>query len=183
MVDDDTSIIAVPPSSNQALNFSKSTAAKRSQVKSNPTLVNISPTLLDFIETKPTDTYCNEVRQYIGSSNTTCTYEKSSILVKKAPINGEIQILLPTSLRKGILNPTHYSLPAGHSGEQRVYESFRREFHSLHMVIDVFAVVNNCTNYSCIGTKFNHCRKLELLPPAGPFEFVTIDNLGPLPRN
>lgn len=50
------------------------------------------------------------------------------------------------------------------------------------MISVVYTVDNNCTSFPCMGTKLNHDRKFELSSPAGPFKFVAVDSLGPLPH-
>lgn len=75
----------------------------------------------------------------------------------------------------------HSSLAASHPGKRKMYDSVRREFDWPHMVSSVYIVVNNCTEFPRMGTKFSHHRKLELFPPDGPLELVAIDILGPLP--
>lgn len=81
---------------------------------------NGPPTILKFIETQRTDTYCNQIKTYIGLPNTTFTYGKHGILASKARIDGAIRKVVPTLLRTWTLNPTHYSVLAGHPEERRM---------------------------------------------------------------
>lgn len=60
--------------------------------------------------------------------------------------------------------------------------SLRREHHWLHVAPDVYDTVRNCSQCTRMCLKIEHQRELELFQPAGPFEFVALDILGPLPK-
>lgn len=61
-----------------------------------------------------------------------------------------------------------------------MHSSQGSEFYWLYIVRDVYTVLNNGTECSLVGTKFNHQRKLHLFSRTSPLEFVTIDISGPL---
>lgn len=139
-------------------------------------------TVLEYIDTKRANTYCSQVHQYNGLPNTTFTYEKDLVSVRKELINSAIQKGLRTSVRTRILNLHHYFLLVGHPGERRMRDSLRQKYHLMNMVSEVYRVVKSCIGCTHMGTVFDHQRKLELFQPARPLEFVSIDILGPLTR-
>lgn len=135
---------------------------------------------MKFMESQRIDAHCDQVRQYIGLPKTPFTYNKNGVLVRKAPIDGTIQKVVPSPLRTRILKTTHYSLLVSHLDERRMYDTLRREFYWCPMVSDVYTVASNCIDCPETANKCNHQRKLEVFPPAGPPNLVAIEIFGPL---
>lgn len=138
--------------------------------------------LLEFVEAKRTDTYCNKIRKYIASPNTAFTYDRDRKMARKAPNDGVIQKVVPGSLCTRILDFADCSLPDGLPGERWMYDWLRENVYCPHTMRDVYPVVNNCKDCPRMGSKFIHPRKLELFPPAGSLVFLAVDILGQHPR-
>lgn len=181
MLEDAIPIITVTGSIRQALNSASINTAYGFHSKINSTFPNDPPTALILIETQHMNTYWNQVCHNMSLSSTAFTYGKNSILERKAPIDGAIQKLLPTSLRTTILDFAHYFFLPDPSGEHQMYNSLRWGFYWPNRICDTYTVVYNCTECLHMGTKFNNQWKLELFPSAGSLEFVVIDIFGPLP--
>lgn len=104
--------MAVTRSNKQVLKSPSIDTADGSHTEINSIPGNDPPTLREFIEVQRTNTYCNQVCLYFGLPNTTFKYDKDGIFVRKAPIEGAIKKVVPTSLRTRTWNLTHYSLLA-----------------------------------------------------------------------
>jgi Integrase zinc binding domain len=69
----------------------------------------------------------------------------TGIVVRKAPLDGAEQIVVPPSLRPRILHLEHFPRVAGHPGVTRMFRSIRRHYFWEHMASDVANTVMNCT--------------------------------------
>jgi hypothetical protein len=67
------------------------------------------------------------------------------VLIRKAPLDGSEQILVPQVFRPRLLHLEHYPARAGHPGISRMYSSTRRRYLWKDMYRDVESTVRNCT--------------------------------------
>jgi Integrase zinc binding domain len=91
------------------------------------------------------------------------------LLVRKAPLDGVEQIVIPLSLRGRLLHLAHYPKTAGRPGVTRVFRSMRKRFFWRSMYTDVAAVVRN---FSVCAQNFIKERSmtsfLKLFPASEP---------------
>jgi hypothetical protein len=107
----------------------------------------------------------------------------TGILVRKAPLDGVEQIVVPPSLRPRVLHLEHLPRVAGHQVVTRMFRSLRRHYFWEHMASDVANTVKNCT--VCAKTRIyelNWTIFLKLFPASETLEYVEVDVLGPLPK-
>lgn len=105
------------------------------------------------------------------------------LLVRLAPLDRAVQILVPKSLQMEILMLEHEPGHAGHPGVNKMYTSLRRSFYWDSMITDVYAFVSRCS--ACAKGKVQGRRRtnpLRLFPATEPFTDVCLDLLGPLPE-
>lgn len=58
-----------------------------------------APFLTDFIETRGKDTFRQQAAKRMGQSDTEFLYNKNCVIVQRAPIDEELQELVPQSMR------------------------------------------------------------------------------------
>lgn len=126
---DDRPFMVVTPSNKKVINSQRNDAAVGSHAEINSTFRNYRPRLLELFVTEQVETYGNHDRHDIGSPNTTLTYDKDELLLRKTPIEGTFQKELPASLCTRVFKLAQYSLFAGHPAEPWMYDQFGREFH------------------------------------------------------
>jgi hypothetical protein len=92
-----------------------------------PTEIVLPQTLqfTDIIREQAEDPDC---RQYAENSGTDSIFDvnDSGILVRRAPLDGAEQIVVPSTLRPRLLHLEHYPKTAGHPGVSRMFRSLRR---------------------------------------------------------
>lgn len=100
-----------------------------------------------------------------------------------ARIDGALHKIVPTNLHKRVLYLAHHPRLQGHPGAIRMFNPSRREFYWSFMANDVFDTVRDC-QYCAKDrdtlTKLQYYLRLFL--DNGPFEFLTMDILGPLSK-
>lgn len=70
----------------------------------------------------------------------------------------------------------------GHAGERRTYDTMRYDFCWPHMANYVYAAVKDCRSCGQNCQTNKNQRNLCLFPPSGPFKYVVMNILGPLPK-
>lgn len=95
------------------------------------------------------------------------------------------RVVVPKGDRSGVLNRLHDGALAGHMGVKKTFERIRKLYYWPEMYRDIVKYVSKCV----ICQKTKHERK----PPAGlmvsrsnvkqPWELLSIDLVGPLPRS
>jgi Integrase zinc binding domain len=105
------------------------------------------------------------------------------VLVRKAPLDGVEQIIIPRALRGRLLHLEHFPPSVGHPGVTKMFRSMRSRFFWRSLYTDLAEVVRNCPVFS---RNRIHERKrtsfLKLFPATEPLEYVAMDILGPLPK-
>jgi hypothetical protein len=71
-------------------------------------------------------------------------YNEHGVLVRRAPLDGFIQILVPASLRPELLHLEHFPRTAGHPCITRMFRSMRKNYYWSRMAHDVAETVRNC---------------------------------------
>lgn len=130
------------------------------------------------------DPYCRSIRRQIDRGDEIPFLEDDrGLLVRRAPLDDRLQIVVPASLRQRTLYLSHYPQASGHPGGTRMYYTLRRTFYWPSMSLDVHTCARQCT--SCARERVQlrkHTALMKLFPASKPLEFVGIDILGPLPR-
>ena len=138
----------------------------------------------EILHEQKTDSYCQTILSTQNPKLRSSFFEgDDAILRRKCPYDGQIQIVLPETLRPRVLKLSHHSLMAGHPGQTRLYNTLRRVYYWPHMAADVFATVRNCTR--CAKNRIKLRRRtnyLKLFPAREPLESVAMDVLGPLTK-
>ena len=137
----------------------------------------------EFLEEQSKDPFCKAKAETVGEANSNFDYDRYGFLVRRSPLDGALQRVVPKSLQARVLHAAHYPRLAGHPGGTRMYLTLRRDYYWPHMANDAYATVKSCR--SCNknrGTAAKHQKLLKLFPASGPLEFVAMDLLGPLPK-
>ena len=99
----------------------------------------------------------------------------------------EERIYIPNNkkIREEILKENHNSVDIGHPGQQQMLELLKRNYWWPGLKEDIKEYVQGC--FKCQQNKVQHQRKTgELHPleiPQGPWQEISIDIIGPLPRS
>jgi Integrase zinc binding domain len=120
----------------------------------------------ELIRDQAKDPECLRAARHTGADSL-IDYNEHGVLVRRAPLDGSIQILVPASLRPKLLHLEYFPRTAGHPGTTRMFRSMRKNYFWSGMANDVAEIV----------TSF-----LKLFPASGPLEYVSMDILGPLPK-
>ena len=137
----------------------------------------------EFLRAQAEDAFCRFAAEAVGTPNSKFDIDRYGFLVRKSPLDGTLQRVVPTRLRPRVLYVAHHPRLAGHPGATHMYYTLGREYYWPHMASDAFSTLRNCT--SCAATcrtLVKNQKDLKLIPAAGPLEFVAMDLLGPLPK-
>ncbi|MEM7069993.1 MAG: DDE-type integrase/transposase/recombinase, partial [Pseudomonadota bacterium] len=97
--------------------------------------------------------------------------------------NGELRLVVPTSMQQEMLEAFHDDRFSGHLGIAKTFSKLRERYFWLSMYRDVVAYCNQC--FKC-ATRKNPPHRTQLplqsLPVEGPFDRIAVDYLGPLPQ-
>lgn len=142
-------------------------------------------TIDEIREAQFTDSLCAKLRHDIDMGKAApFSEDKRGLIVRIAPIDKAIQIVLPSALRSRALHLANHTPVAGHPSISRQYYTMRRTFFWPSMAADIAGVSKTCHACAKERTKLRlHQAPLKLFPATGPLEFVAIDILGPLPRS
>jgi Integrase zinc binding domain len=103
------------------------------------------------------------------------------LVCRTSPLNGALQIVMPTEFLERCLSLYHLPKIAGHPGSTKMYSRLRKMCYWPRMAIDINRYVSSC--HSCVNKSLRVARKtmnLKLFPPSAPMEYIAIDILGPL---
>ena len=127
------------------------------------------------------DPYCRTIANDVRKSRTQFEVNRHGLLCRREPLDGGIQIVIPTPLRASTLFRSHYPRTQGHPGTGCMYETMRRQYFWPHMASEVQQTVADCR--SCGQMRRTQRRQQKtLFPVAGPLEFVAMHLYGPQPK-
>jgi Integrase zinc binding domain len=116
--------------------------------------------------------------------NTVFDHDDAGLLVRKAPLDGSEQIVVPAALRPHLLHFEHYPRVAGHPGVSSMFRSLLQRYFWRNMSADVAETVRQCA--VCAKNRIFYERKrtsfLKLFPASEPLEYVYLHILGPLTK-
>ena len=147
----------------------------------------LSPISIDeMLSEQAADEYCQWARREMDrdtQGRTPFAINQHGILIRRSTLDGSLQVVVPSSLRKRLLEIAHYAPTSGHPGRAKLYQTMRRSFYWPLMTIDIHHLVENCT--ACSKNRMKEQRNvypMRLFPATKPLEYVAMDILGPLPR-
>ena len=119
----------------------------------------------------------------LGNPGSRFDVDRYGFLVRKSPLDGTQQRVVPKRLRAKILYLAHHPRLVRRPGGTRMYSNLRREYYWPHMANDAFSTIRNCAPCAATwGTLVRHQKDLKLFPAAGRLDFVAMDLLGPSPK-
>jgi len=100
-------------------------------------------------------------------------------------MEGRVYVPNNKELRKEILREHHDPADIGHLGQHRMMELLKRTYRWPGMKEDVKKYVQGC--FKCQQNKVQHQKKTgelhSLEIPQGPWQEISIDIIGPLPKS
>jgi hypothetical protein len=78
---------------------------------------------------------------------------KDGLLIRIAPIDGSLQVIVPDSLTSRILYLEHYPPAVGHPGAHQMFRTIRRSFFWPRMAEDVYETIRKCNHYCGTGSR------------------------------
>jgi len=108
------------------------------------------------------------------------TWEEEGVIY----MEGRIYVPDNKKIKEEILKENHDLVNVGHPGQHRILELIKRTYWWPGLKKDVKKYIQEC--FKCQQNKVQHQRKAgELYPleiPKGPWQEISIDIIGPLPR-
>ena len=105
------------------------------------------------------------------------------IAIRKAPLDGCEQILVPLALRPRVLYLEHYPKSVGHPGVTKMFRSMRQRYFWRNMYREIEDAVRSCEQCARNNVQErSRVNNMQLFTAQEPLEFVAIDILGPLPK-
>jgi Integrase zinc binding domain len=136
----------------------------------------------ELISEQAQDAECREFADLCGH-NTVFYHNDAGLLVRKAPLDGSEQIVVPAAVRPRLFHLEHYPRVAGYPGVVRKFRSLRRRYFWHNMSADVAETVRQCA--VCAKNRIHERKRtsfLKLFPESEPLEYTSLDILGPLPK-
>lgn len=129
------------------------------------------------------DSLCTFLRQQKHFEGSLYALDHNDVLVRRSPLDGRLQKVVPRCLVPLVLHLAHNPLHAGHPGGTRMYATIRESYYWRTMVTDIFEYVKTCRSCARIrGTRGNKQHKVRLFPAVDPLTFVAMDLVGPFPK-
>ena len=146
-----------------------------------------SPISIDeMLSEQAADEYCQWARREMDrdtQGKSPFAISQHGVLTRRSTLDGNLQIIVPASLRQRLLEIAHCAPTSGHPGRAKLYQTMRRAFYWPSMTVDIHHLVENCT--TCAKNRMKEQKNvypMRLFPATKPLEFVAMDILGPLPR-
>jgi hypothetical protein len=87
-------------------------------------------------------------------------FDESFLLVRRAPLDGTLQIAVPKSLQARVLHLEHFRCTAGHPGVSRMFRPLRQRFFWPRMPVDVADTVRQCGVFPVTASKSGRGRAI-----------------------
>ena len=138
----------------------------------------------EMVAEQAADKYCQHAfREVADRPDTQFAFDQHGVLVRRAALDGSLQIVVPRTLRRRLLELAHHAPITAHPGRSKMYQTLRRDFYWPSMSVDIHNVVEDCD--SCARNRSKDQRNIypmKLFPATKPLEYVAMDILGPLPK-
>ena len=154
----------------------------RQQQEADPLLRDV----LDFLKHPECHSASPTVCEILRDTGKISVNNNTGLLMHEATVNGRhhnVPILPPAS-RSAVMTALHTLPMSGHLGYKKTYHRVRSQFYWKGISSDVKAFVRSCL--ACQQRKPplpRHSSQLQLFSASRPFEVVSIDLFGPLPRS
>lgn len=79
----------------------------------------------EFFKDENADMYCKEGLATVGHTTFLLDIDTDGVLMRRAPLDGALQKVVPVTLRARVLYVSYYPRHPGHHGESRVYFTIR----------------------------------------------------------
>ena len=144
-----------------------------------------SPISVDeMLAEQAVDSFCQHALRHMSQHpESPFAYDQHGVVVRRAALDGRLQIVVPSTLRKRLLRIAHHAPVTAHPGRSKMFETLRRDFYWPSMSVDIHHVVEDCD--TCARNRGKEKRNeypMKLFPATRPLEHVAMDILGPLPR-
>lgn len=147
--------------------------------KPNEEVVEPLPTITKQKEAQANDMLC-QILKNILQKGRTFTVNGDTLLWRKVPIDGTIQIFVPECYKRTLLYHRLYLTLVGHPRTRWMYDVLRRSFNWPHMASGVHKLVFKCEWCRRHRRTQKHQRWLQLFSPCTSLEFIAVDILEPL---
>jgi hypothetical protein len=107
---------------------------------------------VDEIIRQATDPECQQFAASAGADSL-LDYEDSGVLVRRSPLDGALQIVVPKSLQQGLFYLERFPRTAGHPGVTRMFRTLRKRFFWKRMSADVSETFRQC---DACALRFRH---------------------------
>ena len=138
----------------------------------------------EMLSEQSCDEYCQWARRQMDlSTESPFAIDQHGVLIRRSPLDGTLQVVVPESLRRRVLDIAHHPPISAHPGRSRMYQTLRRDFYWPSMTVDIHFTVDSCD--ACARNRIKDQRNvypMKLFPATNPLEYVAMDILGPLPR-
>ena len=138
----------------------------------------------EMLTEQAVDRYCQHMfRKVTDQPGSQFAYDQHGVLMRRAALDGSLQIVVPRTLRRRLLELAHHAPITAHPGRSKMYQTLRRDFYWPSMSVDIHNVVEDCD--TCARNRSKDQRNvypMKLFPASKPLEYVAMDILGPLPK-
>ena len=140
----------------------------------------------EMLSEQAADEYCQWARREMDrdtQGKSPFAINQHGILIRRSTLDGSLQVVVPLSLRRRLLDIAHFAPTSGHPGRAKLYQTMRRGFYWPLMTVDIHHLVENCS--ACARNRMKEQKNvypMRLFPATKPLEYVAMDILGPLPR-
>ena len=97
----------------------------------------------ELIREQTTDPECQTYAASAGQDSL-FDYNAAGLLIRRAPLDGAVQVVVPAALQPRILYLEHFPRSVGHPGVTRMFRTLRKRFFWKKMAADVADTVRNC---------------------------------------
>ncbi|CDF38169.1 unnamed protein product [Chondrus crispus] len=111
-----------------------------------------SVTVEEFLREQAEDPFCTAAAETVGNPDSRYDVERYGFVVRKSPLDGTLQRVVPKRLRAKILYLAHHPRLAGHPGGTRMYYTLRREYYWPHMANDAFSTTAHGNRHVLVMT-------------------------------
>lgn len=123
--------------------------------------------------------FLTTTRNRAGTPDSVFTIKKGAVFVETFAIDESTQKQVPAALRAQRIHYAHQSTLARHPGERRAYDSPRQVYYRLHMIIDIYNIVEIRDSSLHYGSKLKNEQQLDRSRAAGSRKLVATGILGP----
>lgn len=137
----------------------------------------------DLVWEQVKDSNCPQTPSTMKLASSTFSYNIHRFSIHAAPIDGEVQKVVPTPLQTPLSYHWHYAKLQGNTVEKRFYPSNCKEYSWLQLANNFYTTVRDCGKCAQNQPADKRRRFLKLFWAGSLLEFVEMDILAPLQKN